>query len=286
MTQSAVYSGPVFHRRGRPRPHALRYRVFMLLLDLDELPDLLARLRLLRPGRRGLLSFEPTDHGDRQARDLRPYIAERLAQAGIEGGGPVRLLCMPRILGYGFNPLSLYFCHDRHGGLSAILYEVRNTFGQRHGYLIATPEDGGDAVRQTAPKRFYVSPFMDMDLTYRFTVAPPGDEVRVLVDVHDAEGLLLSAGFAGRRSPLTDAGLLSAWLRHPLLSFGVMAAIHWEALKIFAKGVNLRPRPPAPDHSITVGAASMRDHRPRAGAPGQILTPNNAQTDFIEDAWR
>jgi len=260
MTGSAIYSGRVFHRRLRPRPHSLRYLIFMLLLDLDELPDLWARLRVLRPGRRGLASFEATDHGDRQSGDLRAYVAERLAEAGIAGGGPVRLLCMPRILGYGFNPLSLYFCHDRDGALAAILYEVRNTFGQRHGYLIATPEQDDGLVRQAAPKRFFVSPFMDMDLTYRFAVDPPGDEVRVLVDVHDAEGLMFSAGFAGRRSPLTDASLLWAWLRHPLLSFGVMAAIHWEALRILLKGVGLRARPPAPDRPITTGSPLMRGH--------------------------
>jgi DUF1365 family protein len=232
----------------------------MLLLDLDELPDLWSRLRWLRPGRRGLASFEAADHGDGRGGDLRVYVAERLADAGITGGGPVRLLCMPRIFGYGFNPLSLYFCHDHDGALAAILYEVRNTFGQRHAYLIATPERDDHPVRQAAAKRFFVSPFMDMDLTYRFTVSPPGHDVRVCVDVHDTEGLMFSAGFVGRRSPLTDAGLLSAWLRHPLLSFGVMAAIHWEAVKIFLKGVRLRPRPPAPDHPISVGSAPMRDH--------------------------
>lgn len=260
MSRSAIYSGPVFHKRFKPRTHALRYRIFMLLLDLDELPDLWRGLRLLRPGRRGLASFDPLDHGDHRSADLRSYVAECLAEAGIEGGGPVRLLCMPRILGYGFNPLSLYFCHGREGALVAILYEVRNTFGQHHGYLIATPLADDGSVRQSAPKRFFVSPFMDMDLTYRFTVAAPSEEVRVLVDVHDAEGLVLSAGFAGRRAPLTDAALLSAWLRHPLLGFGVMAAIHWEALKIFAKGIGLRPRPPAPDRPITPGEALMRGH--------------------------
>jgi uncharacterized protein len=252
MTTSAIYSGQVFHRRLKPKTHALSYGVFMLLLDLDELPDLLTRLRLLRGGRFGWASFHAADHGDRRGGDLRPYVSECLVDAGLAGGGPVRLLCMPRILGYGFNPLSLYFCHDPDGALNAILYEVRNTFGERHGYLIATPEDD-DPVRQTAPKRFFVSPFMDMDLTYRFTVSPPGDDVRVRVEVLDAEGLLLTAGFAGRREPLTDAGLLSALLRHPLLSFGVMAAIHWEALKIFVKGVGLRPRPPSPHQPITQG---------------------------------
>lgn len=254
MDVSAIYSGPVFHKRVRPRSHALRYRIFMLLLDLDELDGLFERLRLLRRGRYGWASFRADDHGDHRGGDLRAYVAQRLAQAGLEPGGPVRLLCMPRILGYGFNPLSVYFCHDRDGALSAILYEVRNTFGQDHGYLIAVPEDDSP-VSQTAPKRFYVSPFMDMDLTYRFTVSPPGEAVAVRVEVIDADGVVLTAGFTGQRSPLTDAGLLSALIRHPLLSFGVMAAIHWEALKIFAKGIGLRPRPPAPDHQITHGTA-------------------------------
>jgi len=254
MSGSAIYSGPVFHQRTRPRAHRLRYRIFMLLLDLDELDDLFDRLRWLRRGRVGWASFDPRDHGDHGAGDLRTYVADRLVEAGFETGGPVRLLCMPRILGYGFNPLSLYFCHGRDGALNAILYEVRNTFGQDHGYLIAVPEDDGP-VRQTAPKRFFVSPFMDMDLTYRFTISPPAEAVAVRVEVLDADGVVLTAGFAGRRSPLTDAGLLSALVHHPLLSFGVMAAIHWEALKIFAKGVGLRPRPPKPSHPITHGQA-------------------------------
>jgi DUF1365 family protein len=254
MSVSAIYSGPVFHKRARPRAHALRYRIFMLLLDLDELDDLFARLRWLRRGRLGLASFNAGDHGDHRGGDLGAYVAERLGEAGLEPGGPVRLLCMPRILGYGFNPLSLYFCHGRDGVLNAILYEVRNTFGQDHGYLIAVPEDEGP-VRQTAPKRFFVSPFMDMDLTYRFTVSPPAEGIAVRVEVLDDQGVVLTAGFSGRRSPLTDTGLLSALIRHPLLSFGVMAAIHWEALKIFAKGVGLRSRPPAPAEPATRGQA-------------------------------
>ncbi len=254
MSISAIYSGSVFHKRARPRAHGLRYRIFMLLLDLDELDGLFVRLRWLRRGRLGWASFDTRDHGDHGDGDLRAYVAERLVEAGLESGGPVRLLCMPRILGYGFNPLSLYFCHGRDGALSAILYEVRNTFGQDHGYMIAVPEEDGP-VRQSAPKRFFVSPFMDMDLTYRFTVSPPAEAVAVRVEVLDDQGVVLTAGFAGRRSPLTDTGLLLALIRHPLLSFGVMAAIHWEALKIFAKGVGLRPRPPAPAFPVTHGQA-------------------------------
>jgi DUF1365 family protein len=162
---------------------------------------------------------------------------------------------MPWFLGYGFNPISLYFCHDAEGGLAAILYEVRNTFGQRHSYLVATPEGGDDLVRQSAPKRFHVSPFMAMDMTYDFTVRPPGELAGVAIDVKNADGLMLSAAFHGRRAELTDAGLLRAWLSHPLLTLKVIAGIHWEAAKLLLKGVSLRPEPPAPAGPVTLGTA-------------------------------
>jgi DUF1365 family protein len=252
---SAIYSGVVAHRRLRPRAHALRYRVFMLLLDLDELPAVFGRLRLLAEGAFGLMSFRSADHGDQSGGDLRAYVRCRLTAAGVTADGPIRLLCMPRILGYGFNPISLYFCHDADGSLAAILYEVRNTFGQRHSYLVATPEGGDDLVRQSAPKRFHVSPFMDMDMTYDFTVRAPGELAGVSIDVRDAQGLMLSAAFHGRRAELTDAGLLRAWVSHPLLTLKVVAGIHWEAAKIFVKGVKLRPQPPVPAAPVTLGSA-------------------------------
>ena len=254
---SALYVGPVTHRRFRPKTHALRYRVFMLLLDLDELPGLFARLKLLRPGRFGLMSFRARDHGDKSHDNLKTYVAARLSEAGVAGGGPIRLLCMPRVLGYGFNPLSVYFCHDADERLSAILYEVRNTFGQRHSYLIATPENGPesapDPVQQTAPKRFYVSPFMDMDLTYVFDVAPPGEAVRITIQVRDDTGPVLTAAFAGQRRELTDKALLHAWITHPLLTLKVMAGIHWEAVKIVARGFRFNGRPSLPAEPVTVG---------------------------------
>ena len=250
---SALYVGPVTHRRFKPKMHALRYRVFMLLLDLDELPGLFARLKLLRPGRFGFMSFRARDHGDKAHDDLKTYVSARLSDAGVEGGGPIRLLCMPRVLGYGFNPLSVYFCHDAEQRLTAILYEVRNTFGQRHSYLIATPEAGPDSVQQTAPKRFYVSPFMDMDLTYVFDVAPPGEDVRITIQVRDDTGPVLTAAFAGQRRELTDSTLFHAWVTHPLLTLKVMAGIHWEAVKIVAKGFRFRGKPPLPAEPVTIG---------------------------------
>uniref|UniRef100_UPI0025DFE4FA DUF1365 domain-containing protein n=1 Tax=uncultured Caulobacter sp. TaxID=158749 RepID=UPI0025DFE4FA len=245
MGASALYQGVVTHARTTPRRHRLRYRIFMLLLDLDELSSVLGRLKLLAAGRFGLLSFRAADHGnlsggDRTGGDLKAYAQGVLADAGIVADGPVRLLCMPRILGYGFNPLSLYFCHRADGELAAILYEVRNTFGQRHSYLAAVPAQDaarGAMVRQTAPKRFYVSPFMDMDLAYDFEIAPPGEAVAVTVAVRRGDEPVLTASFWGQRAPLTDAGLLKAWIRHPLLSFKVIAGIHWEAVRILARGI-------------------------------------------------
>jgi DUF1365 family protein len=256
---SALYTGVVDHNRRRPRVHALRYRIFMLLLDLDEAPSLFARLRLrlLRPGRFGLMSFHAADHGDRSGAPLKAQVEARLAAAGMAAGGPIRLLTMPRILGHGFNPLSVYFCHRPDESLAAILYEVSNTFGERHNYLIAVPEraDGGP-VRQTAAKAFYVSPFMDLDLGYAFTVTPPGERCAIAVTVSDGDGPMLTAAFAGQRRPLTDAALLRAWLGHPLLSLKVVAGIHWEALKIWRKGVGFRRRPPPPARDVTLGEAA------------------------------
>lgn len=256
MEASAIYEGVVTHRRFSPAEHRLRYRIFMLLLDLDELSGLASRLRLLRFGPFGLMSFRAADHGDRSGGDLKAYARERLAEAGIVADGPVRLLCMPRILGYGFNPLSLYFCHRADGELAAILYEVRNTFGQRHSYLAAAPERGVTPVRQSAPKRFFVSPFMDMDLTYDFEILPPDEAVAVNVSVRRGEEVILTARFGGRHKPLTDATLLKAWLKHPLLSFKVIFGIHWEAIRIVARGIGLRPRPPLPPEPVTLGARS------------------------------
>ncbi len=254
---SALYSGLVSHRRTRPRAHALRYRIFMLLLDLDEGPTLGRGLRLFGFDAPGLLSFQTRDHGDGSDTPLKAQVEQHLARAGIPCGGSVRLLCMPRVLGGVFNPISVYFCHRPDGGLSAILYEVNNTFGDRHSYLIPVAAGApGVAVRQSADKVFFVSPFMDMDLTYAFKVRPPGqgeeDSVVVSIEVADAAGRLLSASFAGQRQPLDDRRLLAAWIGHPWMTLGVMGAIHWEALKIWLKGERIRPRPKAPENPVTL----------------------------------
>ena len=249
---SALYTGTVMHRRVRPVLHRLSYRVFSLLLDLDELPALDARLRFFSHNRAGLLSFHDRDHGPGDGRPLRPWIERQLGDAGIEAGGPLRVLCFPRILGFVFNPLSVWFCHRRDGALAAILYEVNNTFSERHFYLIPCGEKDGAVVRQHCAKEFYVSPCMDMAMSYDFRIRPPDQSVSVSIRQTDAEGAVLFASLAARRSDLTDTSLLAAYLRHPLMTFKVVAGIHWEAFRLWRKGVGLRARPPRPDHLVSV----------------------------------
>ena len=251
--RSGLYPGLVTHARFKPRRHVLRYRIFMLLADLDEVETLSRRLRVFGFDRAAPLSLQTRDHGDGSPAPLKSQVERHLAAAGLDHGGPIQVLCMPRVFGGVFNPLTVYFCHGPDGRLSAILYEVNNTFGERHSYLIPASEAAcADLVEQGADKAFFVSPFMDMDLRYAFRIRPPGEAVSVGVEVSDGEGPVLSAAFAGRRRPLTDRALAGAVLSHPWMILGVMAAIHWEALKIWLKGERLRPRPPRPKAPVTV----------------------------------
>jgi len=254
LPASALYVGEVMHARTRPRRHLLRYRIFMLLLDLDELPALAQRMRWFSLGRFNLTSFRERDHGDGSSTPLRLQIERRLDAEGLSiAGGPIRLLCLPRVLGYVFNPLSVYFCHAGDGRLRAIVYEVSSTFGERHSYLIAAEPDAEGVVRQGAAKRLHVSPFMDMDLDYRFRILPPQERLEVQVGTFDHEGLLLNARFKAERRPLDDANLVRAWLAHPLLTLKVMAGIHWEAVKLIGKGFRLRGGAKAPGDLVSVG---------------------------------
>lgn len=249
MKGHALYVGRVRHRRTRPRVHALSYRIYMLLIDLDvPLPP----LRVLGTGRTGLMSFCPSDHGERSHWPLRSQIVETLQTAGVRGPiGSVQLLTMPRVLGYGFNPISIYWCYRPNGTLAGIVHEVTNTFGERHSYAVATDGEGR-VQRHGADKRLHVSPFMDMDMSYDFRLSAPDETVEIVINLKDAKGVVLTASFIGQRRPLTDAALMAAWLSHPLLTLKVISAIHWEALKLWLKGIGYRRKPPAPDQAVTI----------------------------------
>lgn len=260
---SALYPGDVSHHRLRPREHRLAYRLWSMLIDLDELPELDRRLRLFSVDRFNLFSFHARDRGDGSGRDLKGQVEDAMRRAGLlPDGGPIRLFTMPRLLGWAFNPLSIFFCHRRDGRLAAILWEVDNTFGERHGYLIPVEESDGGEIRQTCDKAFYVSPFMDMALTYAFRVRPPADLFALVIDVDDAEGRLLTARHLARRIDLTDRALLRLFFAVPFLTLRVVGGIHWEALRLWLKGVKLRLRPPPPAEPITTVPSGSSRRKP------------------------
>lgn len=252
---SALYAGMVTHRRLRPRRHRLSYRVFSLLLDLDELPELHRRLRWFSFNRWNLFSVHERDHGLGRA-GLCADVRARLRAAGFDGGGPVRLLTMPRILGYAFNPLDVYFCHAADGALEAVLYEVNNTFGERHGYLLGVDErHRGGSLSQACPKRLHVSPFLALDMRYAFRLWPPDDaqaRLRLGIAAHDATGPVLVAHYEARRRALDDAALLRVFFTHPLLTLKVVAGIHLEALRLWLKGLPVHRHPGPPARPLTV----------------------------------
>jgi DUF1365 family protein len=250
---SCLYDGEVMHRRAAPH-HRLRYRVFSLLLDLDALPALDRRLRWFSYNRFNLLSFHDRDHGRRDGTSPRAWVDGALAAHGLEPGGRITLLCFPRLFGYVFNPLSIFFCHAPSGRLSAILYEVRNTFGDKHGYLIEVPpgHTSDDAVIQHCEKAFHVSPFLPLAGRYEFHLKEPGARLNILIrHLRDGAEVLL-ASHVGRRIALTDGAILRQVARHPLMTLKVIAGIHWEALFLWLKGAGFhrRPDPPATEVSF------------------------------------
>ncbi|HTO62353.1 MAG TPA: DUF1365 domain-containing protein [Bradyrhizobium sp.] len=246
---AALYVGPVMHARLKPVGHRFSYRVMSLLIDLDRLDQADRQSALFGVNRGALYSFHEKDHGDRDGSSLRAYAARCAAAHGVDlTGGRVRLLCYPRLLGYAFNPLSVYFCDRADGSLALIIYEVRNTFGEIHAYALPLrPADISRAgIRQAQDKLFYVSPFIAMTMRYHFRISPPQDTVRLRILETDRDGPLLAATFSGRRRALTTAALLVAFVGLPLVTFKVMAAIHWEALRLWIKGARLVRRPAIP----------------------------------------
>ena len=261
--RSALYTGSVVHRRLRPRLHRLRYSLFYLLLDLDEIDLLSGSLLWFSHNRFNLFSFYDRDHGDGQEGPLRDSIERRLQEAGLDHRGPIRLLTMPRVLGYVFNPLSIFFCHARDGALSAIVYEVNNTFGQRHFYLIPVPPDARLPLRQESRKSLYVSPFLGTEMDYGFSVIPPGQDLAISVVGRDTAGPLIVAHLAAVRRELTNGALTRVFLVYPFLTVKVILGIHWEALLLWLKGLRVQRRPLPPDQPVTVGrgAPSMPTSR-------------------------
>lgn len=253
---SAIYVGSVMHRRLHPRRHQFSYSAFWLLLDFDEFDELSSSLKWFSYNRPNLFSLYDSDHGDGSATPLRTQIKRQVAEAGIDlAGGRIQLLCIPRTFGYCFNPLSIFFCHRANGTLAAVVYQVHNTFAQRHSYIIPVG-DVGEALHQRCRKHFYVSPFMDMDLRYDFRIIGPDERIVVGICASRCGKPVLSAVLAGTREPLTDRNLVRVCMKMPAITLKVIAAIHWEALKLWVKRIGFRRRPAPPVRATTIVPAT------------------------------
>lgn len=251
---SCIYLGNVVHHRLVPKEHRFSYNVFSLCLNVDEIDELSRRLTWFSRNRINLVSFYDADLGCKSSESVAVYVRRTLQEAGFgDCGGRVMLLCYPRVLGYVFNPLSVYFCYRSDGSLGVIIYEVSNTFAERKSYIIPIAGSAEALVEQTCAKEMYVSPFTNARGRYEFRVRPPGDNVQVGVNYLNQDVLVLATSFAGtRRRALNDATLVGVLARYPLMTLKVIAAIHYEAARLFLKGVPVVDRFTSPKFSTTV----------------------------------
>ncbi len=237
MINSYIYNGKVIHKRFKPKEHFFKYKVFSLFIDLSELNQLNDKLKFFSLNRFNLISFFEKDHGDRDGSSLMEWVKNNLSNNRISTENiSVKLLCYPRILGYVFNPLSIFFVYDKNENLISILYEVKNTFGEQHTYVFKVEGDN-KLIQNNCSKKFHVSPFIEMDCNYFFKILYPGEKLSVVIDQYDQEGKILFASQDGERCELTSKNLMKSYLKHPLMTFKIISAIHFEAFKLWIKGI-------------------------------------------------
>ena len=237
MTSSCIYNGNVIHKRFKPKEHFFKYKVFSLFIDLSELKELDDKLKFFSINKFNLISFYEKDHGERDGSSLLSWVKLNLSNNNISTEKiKIKLLCYPRILGYVFNPLSIFFIYDKDETLISILYEVKNTFGEQHTYVFKV-ESENKLIQNNCSKKFHVSPFIEMNCNYFFRILNPGENLSVKIDQYDQEGKILFASQDGIRSNLTSENLMNSYLKHPLMTFKIISAIHFEAFKLWIKGI-------------------------------------------------
>jgi DUF1365 family protein len=248
VVKSALYTGTVMHARRTPHDHVFRYPVYMVLLDLDELPALDRRFRLFGWNRRAVTSYHDEDHID-----IRAILAEHGVALGE--GGSIQVLTNLRVLGYVFNPVSFWWCRRADGSLACIVAEVSNTFGERLPYVLL-PTTGSEARGRSVfetDKLLHVSPFMPMDQAYTWWFSDPGEKLSIRMDVHEAGSRDFHATLTAARLPLTAASLRSVLIRYPLMPARVIGRIHWQAARLWLKRTPFYRKP-----AFTPGKGSAR----------------------------
>lgn len=244
--RSGLYVGQVTHRRVRDCTHTLAYEAFYALIDLDEL-QALALMPWFGANRFAFLSWRERDHGAGDTRTFRQWLTDHLCARGYPAQDwRFQVLCLPRMLGYVFNPISVVYAYAG-DSLQAMVYEVNNTFGQRVHYVVPATTEGRRVARQQCTKTMHVSPFFDVSGGYVFDLSLPAETVAFAIRHEDEQGLRLHAAFSGRRLPWTAASLRAVLVRFPLLTAKVMTGIHWEAFKLWRKGLRFHPNPHTPE---------------------------------------
>lgn len=264
MTRSAIYDSVVRHRRFKPMGHMLRYSVYSLLVDIDEIDELARRIPILSHNRWNLVAFHDADHGPRDGTNLRSWIEHVTVGTDVDTGGHIDLLAFPRILGYTFNPLSVWFVHGKDGTLNAVLYEIRNTFGHSHSHLVVLDDDAQQrhgTLRHGFDKTLHVSPFFDQVGRYEVALGPPAEAFSIAITYFDEEDdRLLTASQQGERIEVTTGSLLRQFVTKPLLTLKVITGIHVHAVGLLLKGATYRPvaSDPETDVEIVVSRSSQR----------------------------
>ena len=239
INNSCIYIGSVIHKRFKPKKHFFKYSVFSLFLDLDEINELDQQIPFFSYNKFNILSFFDKDHGYRDGSSIKNWLIHVLQKKNISTINiKIKILCYPRIFGYVFNPLSIFFIYDKDSNPIAILYEVKNTFGEQHTYVFKI-DIKNKQILNNCKKKFYVSPFMDLESKYFFKVLIPNERLSVIIDQRDKEGKLLFASQDGERVKLSSKNLLISYLKHPLMTLKIISAIHYEALKLWMKGIKL-----------------------------------------------
>ena len=235
---SKIYTGKVIHKRFKPKEHYFKYNVFSLLIDLNELEKINKYIKFFSYNKFNIISFYDKDHGDRDGSSIKLWVKKNLRNIGIMTEDiSIKLLCYPRIFGYVFNPLSTYFIYNKRSELISIFYEVKNTFGEQHTYIFKAQDE--KTVQNKCKKKFYVSPFIEMDCEYHFKTLNPREQLSVVINQTDKDGKLLFASQDGISKDFNNKNLILSYLTHPLMTFKIIGAIHYEAFKLWAKRIKL-----------------------------------------------